>query len=278
MLILCLGPDTFRAQEKAHELENAFKVKYDPAGSSIERLPAGKEAVEEVMKRVNTPSLFAPRRYIYAPELLANCPAAKIEPLAKALSQNAEQVIVVSVESEQPEAKNLKRIEAVTKVVKYEFPELTGNAFYQWLKSIADCLNVTDGAAVSKIAEAADGDSWRAFNELMKVAAGGQSEIAASGRKLSVFDHADFYIQNNKRYGFLSDADISEQFINPLLSQTRAALRVRDNATAGMHPFVVKKIQRMNVEQPEVAHAAALLAMFMQRSGAGREDEIVTLL
>lgn len=278
MLILCLGPDTFRAQEKAHELENAFKSKYDLAGSSIERLPAGKEAVEEVMKRVNTPSLFAPRRYIYAPELMANCPAAKIEPLAKALSQNVEQVIVVSVESEQPEIKILKKIESITKVVKYEFPELTGNAFYQWLKSVADCLNVTDGAAVSKIAEAADGDSWQAFNELMKVAAGGQSEIAVSGRELSVFDYADQYIQNKKRYEFLSEADIGGQFLNPLLSQTRAALRVRDNATAGMHPFVVKKLQRLRVEQPEVLHAAALLALFMQRSGAGREDEVVDLL
>jgi len=278
MLILCLGPDTFRAQEKAHELENAFKAKYDPAGSSIERLLAGKEAVEEVMKRVNTPSLFAPRRYIYAPELLANCPASMIEGLTKALSQNTEQIIVVSVESEQPETKILKKLESATKVVKYEFPELTGNAFFQWLKGVADCLNVTDGAAVSKIAEAVDGDSWRAFNELMKVAAGGQSEIALSGRKLSVFDHADHYIQNNQRYGFLSDADISEQFLTPLLSQTRAALRVRDNATEGMHPFVVKKLQRMNIAQPEEAHAAALLALFMQRSGAGSEDEIVTLL
>src|SRR5690349_2995349 len=51
MLIVCHGPDTFRALQKARELELAFKQKYDAHGLSVERLASGKDAVTEIASR-----------------------------------------------------------------------------------------------------------------------------------------------------------------------------------------------------------------------------------
>ena len=93
MLLVCIGPDTFRAQAKARELENAFRQKYDLDGSSIERISPGKDGVDEVIERANTVSLFCPRRFMRTANLLMDCPKAKQTALVQSLTKDPENVI-----------------------------------------------------------------------------------------------------------------------------------------------------------------------------------------
>ena len=64
MLLLCTGPDTYRAQQKAHDLERAFIEKYDKQALSVDHLDAGKDAIDEVLRKADSVSLFNPRRFL----------------------------------------------------------------------------------------------------------------------------------------------------------------------------------------------------------------------
>ena len=58
----------------------------------------------------------------------------------------------------------------------------------------------------------------------------------------------------------------------------RAALRVRDGAVEGLHPYVVKKMQNNKISSPEKKLASVLRALFLQRAGYADEEEATTLL
>jgi hypothetical protein len=279
MLLLCIGPDTFRAQAKAQELERAFREKYDPDGSSVEILSAGKEAWAEIMERINTPSLFSPRRFLRTRDLIGNLTKTQIESLARALSNDAERVIVVSIESDPLSAKSTEALAKVPKVICYDFPLLKGEEFRSWLDSIAKTLAISNEAAIRQIAEAADGDGWLAWNELLKVAAGGQTFLAPMLEDKSVFEAADLFLRDVKSFAYLSESDASFSAIAPaFLSQTRAAIRVRDGATDGLHPYVVKKLQRIPPSPLEPTLAALIKAMISQRSGLGTDSDVLPIL
>ncbi|MSR85261.1 hypothetical protein EXS71_02390 [Candidatus Uhrbacteria bacterium] len=278
MLILCLGPDTFRAQMKAQELELAFKQKYDPTGSSVEHLSLGKEAADEVIERANTGSLFSPRRFLRTTDLLADCPKAKVTALAQALTRDPENVIAVSVEAEPLSTTELTSFSKV-KIIKYEFPEQRGKAFQLWLEGQAKKIGVENESAIAAIAEATEGDSWYAWNELLKLAASGTSDLTIPLPQPTIFDYVDRYLaQGKNQRDVFQNQESSSQFLLTLISQTRAALRIRDGATHGLHPYVVKKIGAAQHQDLEQIFAVALSALFSQRAGLAADHEVANLL
>ncbi|MBM3204572.1 hypothetical protein FJZ48_01155 [Candidatus Uhrbacteria bacterium] len=279
MLLLCIGPDTFRAQEKARELENAFKQKYDPSGSSVERIMPGKDAVDEIAQRANTVSLFSPRRFLRTSNLLTDGAKSKQAVLVQALSKDPENIIVVSVESEPPSTAIEKALAQVPKIIKYEFPAQQGAGFFRWASEIAGRLGIQDQTAIHRIAEATDGDSWFAWNELLKLAAGGAHTAEKTEFSPSIYTYTEQYLQNQDGWkDALQDADLASQLLNTLLSQARAALRVRDGAIDGLHPYVVKKWRNNKIISHERYLAIALRALFMQRAGFSDDQEATTIL
>lgn len=279
MLLLCIGSDTFRAQEKARELENAFRQKYDPKGSSVERILPGKDAVDEIAQRANTVSLFSSRRFLRTSHLLSDCSKTKQSVLVQALSKDPENVIVVSVESEPLASTTEKAFEKIPKIIKYEFSEQQGSGFLRWLTEVAQRLGIQDQAAITRIAENTDGDSWFAWNELLKLAAGGGNDIEKATFPPTVYTYTEQYLQGDTRWrSVLQDPDLASQLLNTLLSQARAAVRVRDGATEGLHPYVVKKLRNNKILSPEQNLAHALRALFMQRAGYADNEEATSLL
>lgn len=277
MLILCCGPDTYRATQRAHELEEAFRTKHDPKGTSIERLETGKTAVDEVIERSHTVSLFSPMRFIRADGLIENCPKAKAKALANALSKDPERVIVVSIEQEKPTNTDLKPFVDVPKLIVNDYPLLRGKAFEEWLKQVANVLGVTDQNAVSKLARACEGDAWLASNELLKLAAGGESEVMRES-EASGYDLADQFLRGDKtRYNILLSGQ-AESLPYPLLQQSMAAQRVQSGDTQGIPPFVLSKLRNVNQERGRVMTSTSLLMLLLSRSGLGDIDEALSLL
>lgn len=277
MLILCIGPDTFRAHRRAMELEKAFREKHDPAGSSVERIWPGKTAVDEVIERVNTVSLFSPRRFLRTSDLLSDCPKAKLAALVQALNRDAEHVIVVDVESEPLSSAVMSTIAGGEKIIKYEYPLQEGTGFRTWVEQIAKELGVSDEKSVRRLAETADGDPWLVWNELLKLKAGGQSDVASPLPEGSPYDAADAWLRGQSEL-LSGKSDAGAELISVFLNQARAALRVRDGAIEGIHPFVVKKLKNNKISEPEAHLARALLSLFAQRNGLAAEDEPATLL
>lgn len=277
MLILCIGPDTFRAQKHAELLERAFRDKYDAAGTSVERLSAGKTAVKEIESRAGALSLFDPKRFLRTRNLLGEIGKKEIPSLSSALAKNTDGVIVVSIEEEVPKADLLKQVEERVKIIKYAFPQQTGAAFQKWLLEEAKTAGVSD-EAVRQIAQRFDGDSWRAWNELMKIAAGGglsdkESEVA------SVFQLIEGILKNeNNKFQFLSSNDSSKELAAILPSQAITAMRIKDGYTDGVHPFQKQKLSRLALNEVEYTVASSLLSHLLTRRGYTDDVESALLI
>lgn len=273
MLIVCAGPDTFRAQERARELEQAFTTKYDPTGVSVERLSSGKEGVKEILERAGTTSLFSSRRFLHVRDLIKDCPKNQLEALLRALASHGDETIVVTKEEESPVEKVLKLFQEKTQTIVYSYPVLKGKDWRAWIMQMAKKLGANASSAFIEAASAYEGDTWFIWNELCKCAAGGAQELKSLEQTQSVFDRVDSYLaRRSYRFTSLVNDEDAAALLSPLLSQARTALRVRDGATQGLHPFLVKKMEAFGTHAGYV-HAQALQAMFLVRAGYGADAE-----
>lgn len=279
MLILCCGPDSFRALARAKELEVAFRQKHDPKGRSIERLSSGKDGVEEMIGKAAGASLFSSMRFLRVDGLISSCPKVKQKALLEALSRDVEAMIVVSVEEEMPPASVMKPYELLPKIIVKDYPLLTGTAFLTWAREIAKSIGNVDEKSMSNLARVCDGNSWMFVNEAMKLAAGARPELDTDSSEVSAYDVADQVIRKDLRRRKTIDAmefGFSEMSI--LIQQSLAALRIRDNDSTGISPFVVRKLQAMNMVEPAIVFASALEMLFVQRTGLCTEPESVSLI
>lgn len=277
MLIICSGPDTFRAREKARELERAFREKYDPDGTAVERIAGGKTLVDDLIEKSLTTSLFTPRRFIRVDGLFEALGKARVSALASALAKEPDNVIVVDVEEEPPTASVLKPFEKEVKLIPYDFPALTGAAFFSWCRDQASKLGGVEEGRVKQIAETYEGDGWTAWNELAKSAAGGTFSTHAA--ELDAYAMADAWLagQSDRMRPLADDAAASEAS-RILLQSVRAAARARDGAVEGLHPYVVRKLGRMRLSGVERLLGAAITAHVSARAGLSDEAEASTLL
>lgn len=280
MLIICSGPDTFRALKKARELEVVFKKKYDAQGLSVEHISSGKSAITEIAARAGAVSLFASRRFIRTSNVLAEATKVQRGTLKKLLMGDQDGFIVLSVEEEPPIATVLKELEPEVKIVRYDFAALQGEAFLAWAREEAAEMGLMDEKIVREIARVTEGDSWSCYFELMKRAVYPEAEISLTdSAEGTIFSFADAYVAGRPEWwGLAGRADFIKQTATTFLMQTRSALRVRDGAVEGLHPFVVRKMRGQRFADGDEAFARVVESFFMQRSGYGDDKEALTLL
>ncbi|QQR60420.1 hypothetical protein IPH19_03315 [Candidatus Uhrbacteria bacterium] len=279
MLILCCGPDSYRALARAKELELAFKQKHDPEGRAIERLSSGKDGVEELISKAAGASLFSPRRFLRVDGIVSSCPKTKQKALLEALARDTDAMIVVSVEEERPVSSVMKPFEALPKIVVNDYPLLSGRSFTDWAREIAKTLGNIDDNQVVKLADFCEGDSWKFINEAIKLAAGASLELDRSSSEASAYDLADQILKKDlRRRGNAEKIEFSYAETSVLVQQGVAALRVKDQDVAGLPPFVLKKLQSMNMIEPSLIFASSLEMLFLQRAGFCNEAESISLI
>jgi hypothetical protein len=263
---------------RARELEQAFKQKHDPAGSSIEHLPPGKDAADEIIERALSVSLFTPMRFLRADDLVASCPKAKWKPLVNALTRDPERVIVVSVEEEKPDASKMKMLADVPKLIINDYAMQQGRAFRTWVGEAGAALGVMDAATLDALARGCDGDAWLASNELMKLAAGGSSTVAA-GSSVDGYSLADAFVRGDRnRHGYLGSDAAAEGLSYPLLQQSIMAERISHGDSAGIPPFISSKFKNLSPDQASNVFSSAILIHYAQRNGLASDQEALDLL
>lgn len=277
MLLVCIGPDGYRAVQRARALEAAFRDKYDANGTSVEHLSSGKAALEDIVERASSASLFQPRKFLRADGLLSSCPKAKRELLSLVLKRDPERTIVVCVEEKPLDKDTSKWLSTLTDVHVNEYPLLQGQAFQKWLLEQAKLLGFMNESAVVKLASQCDGDSWATMSELSKLAAGGVSERAAAS-DASHFDLVDRVVSGSTTERRSTVLKQGAELLNLVQYQYRALLRVLGGEIQGLHPFVVKKLSRGRNAQGETRFAQSLAALMLTRSGLSKEEEIGLLL
>jgi DNA polymerase III delta subunit len=142
MFILVSGADTFRSLQKAHELEQAYRAKHDPSGFSVQRFPSGKDGIDPLLSSMSGGSLFSARRFLRADGAVSECPKAKRDALLRALARDADDMIVVCVESSDLTEAECKPFAKLPKFFHYRFPLLSPAAFLDWAIAYASSLGV----------------------------------------------------------------------------------------------------------------------------------------
>lgn len=279
MLIVCCGPDSYRAIARAKDLEQAFKQKHDPLGRAIERLSFGKEAVEEVIEKTSGASLFSPKRFLRADGILSSCPKNKQRALIEALSRDVESIVIVSVEDEKPSSAILSAFQDVPKFILNEYPLLKGTAFKTWAQEYARSQGFLDTLVIDKLIMLHEGDCWSFSNELIKWSAGADPEFATQFEEDSVFEIAEM-IMKGQRLGYesLLIKGATQLELTIYLQQCLAYVRTLGSDVQGIPPFVVNKMRHLKVQNPEIALASAIESIILQRSGYLDDQEALTLM
>lgn len=280
MFILCVGPDTFRAQERVRELTMHFVQKHDAEQVSVERLEeSGLALVDQLIERMHTPSLFTPRRFLKTQNLLADCPKTKYQALHQALVRSTDSTIIVDREDEPPTDVLFQAIIGQEKITRYDYPLLSGKAYTAFLQQLGVRLGYEDQEMIEKIAVETQGDSWAAWNELIKCSAGG-AQGAQGTEHVSVYELADAFLQARPHWRTeLEKVAQTTQAMQAFLGQVRALLRVRDGAAQTLPSFIVRKLQALHIDaRTEERFARIILYYLLQRSGYGNEEESTMIL
>lgn len=273
MFIICCGPDTFRAQQSARMLEEAFRDKHDTESTSIERISFGKGAIKELEERAQTMSLFRPKRFFRTRNVLNEITKKELPSLIRVLTKNTDDSIIVSVEDDVPKQTLLNELEKEVKIIKYYCPQLRGEKFFEWALAQAKKIGYHDKESIKKISLQFESDSWRVWNELIKLRAGGTATTNKQTNE-NVFSIIDNILENKReRFSFATNEDLSKEVCALLPSQMRNAVRVRDAHSNGIHAYVKSKLLKSNLHNSERALFFADTMYLLQRQGHMSENE-----
>jgi hypothetical protein len=278
MLIVCSGLDSYRSLERVKFLEAAYREKYDPAGSSIDHLSYGKDAIDPLLSLCVSGSLFSSRRFIRADGIISSCPKAKRDALIKALAHDSEYTIIVCREEGVLKDSDLKPFFALSGFKHDQFDPLSPAKFFQWAKEQASAIGYANESVVRSIAEASNGDSWAYIAELYKIFCGGE-QAEKMIDEISPYAVIDALCeQRNNRFYFRSEADDDEAVIALVSQQARALLFIQHGKTEGIHPFVVQKSRRLSCPNPTDFFERMLSSFVWSRSGFANAEESLDLL
>lgn len=275
MIIVCSGPDTFRAREKARELVAAFRAKHDPQGLSTEVVD-GEDGIDAVFSRLGAASLFSRKRMVRADGILGKLKIADVRKLAEKLKADGDLTVVLTVEADPPLDKALEALKAA-KCFHYPHPLLSGATFRAWLRERAEADGVK-AVVVDAIADRFEGDSWAAIQELRKQAVYPQPVEAASEAGGGVFEIAEAAMKQDPGWRRRLALSKDENAMPIVVSQFRSYFRVKDGASRGLHPFVVKKLGWLKAVIHPDRFISILRAHAASRSGLATGEEADALL
>ncbi|MCI0479449.1 hypothetical protein L0Y59_02805 [Candidatus Uhrbacteria bacterium] len=270
MIIVCSGPDTFRARERMRALVDAFRAKHDAEGFSMETVD-GSAGLPLLLGRLGSASLFSRKKLVRADGCLEALKIADIRTLAAKLKSDADATILCTVEESPPNAKTLDALKDAP-VHHYPFPTLTGLAFKTWVRERAGQQGLGHRIA-DEIAECSNGDSWLAVNELQKRAASGTVSDVKITTDSSPYAIADLYIGHGDAWRTPLAQAGTDVPVTLILAQARSCVRVKDDATEGLHPYVVKKMRSVKNSDIMGKFVRSLRALALGRSGYASNDE-----
>lgn len=278
MFILCSGADTFRSLQKVRELEAAYRAKHDQAGVSVQHLPSGKDGIDPLLSAMSGGSLFSTRRFLRADDLVSGCPKAKRDALIRALARDADDLIVVCLESSEVTTTECKPFASLPKFFHYQFPLLSPAEFMDWAMGYASSMGFTDARAIRSLVDRVQGDTWAFISEFAKVQAGGEMVEKNSG-DLSIFTAIDGLLeQRQQRHTILRQLDDPDAVIAQTPGQLRSALLVQSGYTKGIHPFVLKKVSRLRFASPARLWKRLAGSFVWSRSSHASAEESLDIL
>ncbi|MDQ7815373.1 MAG: hypothetical protein RDU25_06265 [Patescibacteria group bacterium] len=271
MLLICSGKDTFRSRQKAQELVDAFKLKFDSSGFSIEKIDA--KNIDGVLNQTGAMSMFSARRLIRCDGLLAQIKPPQLKTLIKRLKEDASGLILVTLESDEVSEKMMKDLKDV-EVHRYEFDLMGSDEFKLWCKKFAINNDVNEKRAMEAAVRYYP-DTWMAYQEMMKLSANPDAPmIELDTDEGNVFGAVGKYLSKAQGWrSFLHDF-YEEQVPSLVYGQSKSGLKVQDGQDVRLPPFAKNILMRTKADNLLLGLKSGAECLFVSRTGLATVDEI----
>ena len=179
MLIMIYGEDTFRVQEKLHQLKTAFMEKYDPTGMNCSVFPSGESAkfsAGEVLQAVCSYPFLGTKRMIIIHGLFDQVKKSDESLWKEGFARMPDTSILIMVEvlsvAALEKKKFFQQVRDDAQAHTYAFAELKGVELTKWVKQkILSCGGTIEPSALTELIVRVGSDLWTLSHEIEKLTA-----------------------------------------------------------------------------------------------------------
>ncbi|MDD5438371.1 MAG: hypothetical protein PHC70_04470 [Patescibacteria group bacterium] len=277
MLIICTGPDTFQARQKALDLVEAYKQKHVSQGAVIERLES-QTSLQGAVTRLSTLGLFASKRLLKYENLLAGITQTQAKQLAKAIKVDENQTVVLTYEDKSPTQKILDLFPKENLFV-YAHEKPKGLELNKWIATRCKIYQVNPDL-ITKLIELHGDDLWAIESSLqcIRVLNNAQTLEKTVENDNQVFAIIDQFFKNNPVWKAQAASQDPQELLPLLLSQLLNWHKIKSDQAQDVHPFVKKKLGSIRLPKAEEITLDAIRTMYASRNSISQNQEILQFL
>jgi len=278
MLIICAGPDSFRARLKYRDLVGAYKQKYDAKGATIEHLPS-ENLYEVLLSKLSNQSLFASKKLLVCEGLFQKLTAKQVSNLRDAIYRDGDISVVIDYEEKAPKATALKSFENKELFI-YEHEPAKGVELNKIIKDLCRRYGVAESVIPSLI-QHYQSDLWAIDTALQVLSAMDEKERVITGDAAqadNMFALVDLLVMNKTSWLGQYDAFDVNAILNNAVSQMRTWHMAQEGMAKGAHPFLQKKLSGMRIIGADKKFQQLLKTFFASRQSIAAGDELIQLL
>ncbi len=277
MLVICAGPDSFRARLKYRDLIDAYKKKYDEKGDTVEYLPS-ENLFEVVISRLGNQSLFASKKLLVCEGLLSKLTAKQTSNLRDAIYKDGDITVVIDYEEKAPKATAVKSFQEKELFV-YEHEPAKGAELNRIVSDLCKRYSV-DVKLVPSLIQKYQSDLWAIDTALQVISVNDGVNMVDDefGKMDNLFAMVDWLLMDQKKWlEHCEDFDFNS-VLPSVLSQMRSWHMVNQGLGKDVHPFVQKKLSAMRIKNPDRRLMQFLQVFYASRHSLASGDELVQLM
>lgn len=277
MLIICTGPETFLARQKALDLMEAYKQKHVSQGAEIERLES-QTSIQDAITRLSSLGLFTTKRLLKYENLMAGITLTQAKQLAKAILSDGNQTVVLTYEDKSPTEKTLGLFQKDILFV-YAHEKLKGLELNKWISARCKLYQISSDLS-SKLIELHGDNLWAIESSLqaMRVLNDASTLEKTTENDDSAFAIIDQFFKNNPTWIIQAASQDPQELLPLLLSQLLNWHKIKYDQAQDVHPFVKKKLGAIKLPRAEELTLEAIRTMYASRNSITQGQEILQLL
>jgi DNA polymerase III delta subunit len=278
MLIICAGPDGFRARLKYRDLVDAYRKKYDEKGATIEHLPSD-NLYEILLSKLSNQSLFASKKLLVCEGLFQKLTAKQVSNLRDAIYRDADISVVIDYEEKEPKATAVKSFQEKELFI-YGHEPAKGSELNKIVKDLCKRYGVSE-TLIPSLLQRYQSDLWAIDTALQVLSVMDDGTTTVLGEQIqadNMYALVDLLMMNKMSWlGQYEQYDLNA-ILNSAVSQMRTWHMAQQGMAKGAHPFVQKKLSAMRIKDADYQLLKFLKTFFASRQSLVSGDEIVQVL